>query len=66
MVFCYQDRPYRQDRPYYQGRPITINMESYRILQNLVESLCQNRPVIFKVGFLSESTSLTIRQNFFK
>jgi len=40
---------------------VTINVESYRISWNLVEGSCQNRPVTLKVGFLSESTSLTIR-----
>ena len=50
MVFYYQDCPY------YQDRPLTIKVESYRILWNLVES----RPVIIEVEsyrFLLESAS---------
>ena len=40
---------------------MTINVESHRISWNLVEGLCQNRPVTLEVGFLLESASLTIR-----
>ena len=50
MVFCRQDRPYRQDRP------LTIKVESRGISWNLVESRVRIVLTI-EVGFLSESAS---------